>query len=131
MNVSDTTPAAHTPSPSDALARLVHREEVLQLCYWFEGEGFGDRFDVALLRPFLHCHDAAIAYALEELTARGDLQAVEAAAGWCFTKKGRREAGRLFAEGFADFQKQGHGECDAGCCDGDDHSKCGEECPLH
>ena len=118
-------------TPTDALTRLVNREEVLQICYWFKGEGFGERYDPALLRPFLQCDEDAIETALRELAAQGDLQAGPDAGGYCFTDKGRREAGRLFADGFADFQKQGHGECDAGCCDGDDHSKCGDECALH
>ena len=120
------------PSPSDALARLVNREEVLQICYWFKGEGFGERYSPALLEPFLQCDQAAIDAALRELTTQGDLQPEpDGAGGYTFTEKGSREAGRLFADGFADFQKQGHGECDAGCCDGDDHSKCGDECALH
>lgn len=114
---------------SDPLARLANREEVLQICYWFQGEGFGDRYDAALLRPFLQCDEAAIDAALRELAAQGHLR--DDGGRWRFTDAGRREAGRLFADGFADFQKQGHGECDAGCCDGDDHSKCGDECPLH
>lgn len=117
-------------STNDALARLVNREEVLQICYWFQGERFGDRYDAAALRPFLQCDEAAIDAALRELAALGQLEP-DANSGYRFTEQGRREAGRLFADGFADFQKQGHGECDAGCCDGDDHSKCGEECPLH
>jgi hypothetical protein len=120
------------PAPSsDALTRLVNREEVLQICYWYQGEGFGDLYDASVLRPFLNCDEAAITTALHELAERGELQAVQGASGYRFTDSGRREAGRLFADGFADFQKQGHGECDAGCCDGDDHSKCGDECPLH
>ena len=127
MNLS---PIGASP-PNDALARLAHREEVLQICYWYHGEGFGERFEAALLHPFLACDAAVIERALLELVAQGDLQAAPGATGYCFTERGRREAGRLFADGFADFQKQGHGECDAGCCDGDDHSKCGEECPLH
>ena len=122
---------SNSTSPPDALTRLVNRDEVLQICYWFKGEGFGERYDPALLRPFLQCDEAAIATALHELVLQGDLQPVADVPGYCFTDKGRREAGRLFADGFADFQKQGHGECDAGCCDGDDHSKCGDECALH
>jgi hypothetical protein len=124
MNVS--TPAGDA---RDALTRLVNRDEVMQICYWFQGEGFGERYDAALLRPFLQCDEAAIEIALHELAARGDLH--DDGGGYRFTEQGRRAAGRLFADGFADFQKQGHGECDAGCCDGDDHSKCGDECPLH
>ncbi|MEO6746254.1 MAG: hypothetical protein ABIN08_17380 [Caldimonas sp.] len=107
----------------------MNREEVLQICYWYQGEGFGDRYDAAVLRPFLNCNVPVIEVALHELEALGALQQEEGR--YRFTDRGRQEAGRLFAEGFADFQKQGHGECDAGCCDGDDHSQCGEECPLH
>jgi hypothetical protein len=113
----------------DALQRLVNREEVLQICYWYQGEGFGDCYDAAVLAPFLQCDDGAIKTALTELEAQGHLRADGGR--YRFTETGRHEAGRLFADGFADFQKQGHGECDAGCCDGDDHSKCGDECPLH
>ena len=123
----------------NALTRLVDREEVLQICYWYQGEGFGEHYAAALLRPFLQCDEAAIDNALQELAAQGLLQGqpqgqgqAQAGAGsYRFTEQGKREAGRLFADDFADFQKQGHGECDAGCCDGDDHSKCGDECALH
>lgn len=114
---------------NEALQRMAHREEVLQICYWYQGEGFGDCYDAAVLAPFLQCDAAVIEAALGELAERGQLRADDG--GYRFTDAGRREAGRLFADGFADFQKQGHGECDAGCCDGDDHSKCGDECPLH
>jgi hypothetical protein len=117
------------PERPDALARLAQREEVLQICYWYQGEGFGDAYDSAVLKPFLQCERDAIELALHELVERGAL--VENGGRYRFTEQGRRDAGRIFAEGFADFQKQGHGECAAGCCDGDDHSLCGDECPLH
>jgi len=131
MNPSTESTRAASAPESEALTRLVNREEVLQICYWYQGEGFGERYDAAVLRPFLNCDEAAIAVALRELAERGELQALDGATAYGFTDSGKREAGRLFADGFADFQKQGHGECDAGCCDGDDHSKCGDECPLH
>ena len=125
----NTANSANRDPAREALASLVNREEVLQICYWFQGEGFGDRYEAGLLRPFLQCDEAAITIALRELATQGDLQADDGR--YRFTDKGRREAGRLFADDFSDFQKQGHGECDAGCCDGDDHSKCGDECALH
>ena len=125
----NTANSANRDPARAALVSLVNREEVLQICYWFQGEGFGDRYEAGLLRPFLQCDEAAITIALRELAAQGDLQADDGH--YRFTDKGRREAGRLFADDFSDFQKQGHGECDAGCCDGDDHSKCGDECALH
>jgi hypothetical protein len=119
--------ATNTP---DVLKRLANREEVLQICYWFQGEGLGDRYGAAALRPFLNCSEAEIDAALRELVDRGALMP-DGAGTYRFTAAGRREAGRLFADAFSDFQKQGHGECAAGCCDGDDHSQCGADCPLH
>lgn len=122
-------PSPHAAADNSALGRLVQREEVLQICYWMQGEGIGERFDPAMLRPLLQSDASAIAAALEELTAQGKLAKVGQQ--YRFTDSGRREAGRLFADSFSDFQKQGHGECDAGCCEGEDHSRCGDDCPLH
>jgi hypothetical protein len=124
----DTHPAP--AEPGSALQRLVNREEVLQICYWFQGEGFGDRYEATALRAFLNCDLGAVRTALAELADRGALDEVEEGR-YRFTEQGRSEGGRLFAESFSDFQRQGHGECDAGCCDGDDHSRCGDECALH
>jgi hypothetical protein len=54
------TPERGTDSPA-ALERLVRREEVLEICFWFQGEGFGDVFAPAALRPFLTCEEGPIA----------------------------------------------------------------------
>lgn len=115
-----------------ALDRLVDREEVLQICYWVQGEGLGEVDSPELLQPFLTRPRPEVAAALRQLAQLGELEPVtQPSAGYRFTAAGRKNAGQLFAESFSDFQKQGHGECDAGCCDGDDHSKCGDECALH
>lgn len=119
-----------SPQQADALARMVDREEVLQICYWYEGEGFGTVFDAAVLKPFLKCDARAAGAALEDLAGQGYL-ACATPSGYRFTEQGRKAGGRLFAEGFADYQKQGHGECAAGCCEEDDHSRCGDDCTLH
>ncbi len=113
---------------SNALERLVDREEVLQICYWHEGEGFGDTFTAPELKTFLNCEIEAIEIAMAELAQSEYLEAV--GRGYRFTHPGRKEGGRLFADGFADMQKAAHGECEAGCCDGDDHSQCGDGCTL-
>lgn len=122
-----------TPNPkASALDRLVDREEVLQICYWYQGEGLGDVYNASLLAPFLNRAPQVIASALEELERQGFLDIVVAPTpGFRLTATGKKNAGYLFAESFSDFQKASHGECDAGCCDGDDHSKCGDECALH
>ena len=110
----------------------MNREEVLQICYWYEGEGFGKVFDAAVLAPFLKCGSEAADAALRDLVARGFLErAGEPPAGYRFTGTGRKQGGRLFADDFTDYQMAGHGECAAGCCDNGDHSRCGDECALH
>ena len=100
------------------LRRLALREEVLEICYWFQGEGFGDRFTAASLEMFLSSPRADIITALESLAAEGAL--VQEGAGYRFSDDGRKRAGHLFHETFADFQVGAHGECSAGCCDSED-----------
>ena len=115
-----------------ALDRLVNREEVLQICYWYQGEGLGELYSPSLLGPFLNRAPHAIACALQELAEQGHLEPVATPTpAYRLTATGKKIAGHLFAESFSDFQKASHGECDAGCCDGDDHSKCGDDCTLH
>ncbi len=124
--------ARNPPSKESALDRLIQREEVLQICYWFQGEGLGDAYTPKLLGPFLNRAVDDIQASLQELADLGDLESVPLLDGtFRFTANGKKKAGQLFSESFSDFQKQGHGECDAGCCDGDDHSQCGDECVLH
>jgi hypothetical protein len=113
---------AATAGRSEALSILVQREEVLQISYWYKGEGFGEVVTAAALMPFLTSTRAAIDAALEDLVARG-LMAREAR-GFRLTQLGLQEGARLFADAFAEFQTGGHGECATGCCDGDDHSQC-------
>lgn len=102
-----------------ALERLKRREEVLEICFWYRGEGFGDVFTAGGLMPFLAADLPAVRCALEELVGEGHLQASEH--GYAFTAAGRRKAGRLFAESFVDFQRPAHGECEGDCCGEDDH----------
>lgn len=130
---SNAVPGKHEEGPREsALDRLVNREEVLQICYWFQGEGLGDVYTPKPLGPFLNRATDAIDASLQELAELGDLESDPQLDGaYRLTPGGKKKAGQLFAESFSDFQKQGHGECDAGCCDGDDHSQCGDECALH
>lgn len=133
MSTLASNESTFTSNPENsALDRLVNREEVLQICYWYQGEGLGDVYNPSLLKPFLDRASNDIAAALQELAQQGYLQPVTAPTpGYGLTATGKKKAGYLFAESFADFQKPVHGECDAGCCDGDDHSKCGDDCALH
>ena len=119
-------------SAPGALERLVNREEILQICYWYQGEGLGDIYNAKILQPFLNYDEVLIEIAFDELIGDGYFETVSAPTqGYRFTENGKKQGGRLFADSFSDFQKAGHGECAAGCCDDGDHSQCGDDCLLH
>ena len=107
--------AADAPS---ALDRLQAREEIMQICYWYQGEGFGDRFTPAAVLPFLTLDRALVAAIFQALVADGTMEQFFGT--YAFTAPGKRGAGRLFVETFTEFQTGTHGECTAGCCDGDE-----------
>lgn len=122
----------HAEAKVSALDGLINREEVLQICFWRQGEGFGGVHDAKSIQPFLNRSAEAIDQALMELEAEGHLERTGGPIpGYSLTAKGMTSGGNLFADAFADSQRQGHGECPAGCCDGDDHSQCGDACALH
>ncbi len=104
-----------------ALARLREREEILQICYWYQGEGLGSTFTPQSVMPFLQTDSSRVSETFEELVEAGDLQRGER--GYDFTQEGKRKAARMFVETFTDFQQPGHGECQDGCCDGDEPCK--------
>ena len=110
MSGADRGPAEHA-----AVERMRVREDVLQICYWYQGEGFGDRFTPDAVLPFLQSGRALVVEVFDRLVDDGSL-AAEASA-YVFREHGRREAARLFADSFTEFQQAGHGECAAGCCD--------------
>lgn len=118
MNALDERPAAL--APDQALAR---REEVLEICFWFRGEGFGDTFEPKSLKTFLPYPEAEIFDLLQALTRQGQFD-LQPSGSYTFTPGGLKLAARLFADGFTDFQQAAHGECADGCCDDDDHSRC-------
>lgn len=101
--------------PEDAIAR---RDELLELLYWIEGEGFrgAATFD-AIVRFVAHPAEA-VRCTLDDLVRRGDVVLDPAAGEYRLSETGRREGARRFAEEFAPMINQGHGECndpDCGC----------------
>jgi len=109
-------------NPSDALSRLKEREEVLQICYWYEGEKLGPTLDADSVMPFMASDPDLVREVFELLVAEGDLEAAQQ--GYAFTKAGREKAARLFSDTFTEFQLGAHGECTAGCCDDEDGEAC-------
>lgn len=101
-----------------ALNRMIIREDILQICYWYQGEGFGDRFTPQSLMPFLQNELGIVTEVMAELAEDGTLTLEDGQ--YRFSTGGKRKAGALFYESFTEFQQGTHGECNAGCCDGDE-----------
>lgn len=114
---------AQPTGDADALERLKQREEILQIGYWFQGEGLGTMLTPQAVLPFLQADATRLAETFEALVESGDLRRLDH--GYDFTSEGKRKAARMFTETFTDFQQPGHGECVDGCCDGD------EPCETH
>jgi hypothetical protein len=118
----------HEPK-SDALRALYWRDEILQLMFWFRGEGFGDAIDPALLERFLGVQaEVGIRY-LDHLVGEGLLEAAGHGR-YRLTEEGHRHGARVFADEFADLTKPGHGECGAECwchASPDEAEACAEE----
>lgn len=100
--------------PDDVVAR---RDELLELLYWIEGEGFGGAATLSAIVRFLAHPEDQTRLALQELIACGDVAHDAASDEYRLTATGRREAARRFAETFAPMLSQGHGECNDPNCD--------------
>lgn len=101
-----------TPSGGDEIAR---RDELLELLYWIEGEGFvGSATLESIVRFVARDRDNVVA-TLDRLAAL-DLVSVRGGE-YRLTTLGRTEAARRFAEEFAPLLAQGHGECNDPECD--------------
>ncbi|WP_283647172.1 hypothetical protein [Marinovum algicola] len=46
---------------AQALDRLIEQEDVLQICYWYQGEGFGESFTPLAVLPFLKSGEGDVA----------------------------------------------------------------------
>lgn len=107
----------------NALDRLIVREDVLQICYWYQGEGFGDTFTPQSMMPFLKNEGDIVIEVMEELEKEGAL--IKEGDAYRFSDTGKRKAGAMFYDSFTEFQQGAHGECTAGCCED------GEVCDHH
>lgn len=104
------------------LADLFWRDEILQVMYWYQGEGFGTSVTARDLQTFLTADEQAINGHLERLVTEGYLQRIEGTANgdataprYTFTEYGAKEGARRFADEFASVTKQAHGDCPPDC----------------
>lgn len=99
---------------SEELRKLYWRDEILQLLFWIQGEGFGQQIEVATLERFLGLDAQASATHLGRLEAEGLLRCDEL--GVCeLSERGRSEGARIFSEEFAHLTQAAHGACGPGC----------------
>ena len=95
---------------------IVRRDELLELLYWFEGEGFQGAATFESITRFLGNPKDEVQAALAELVRRGDVLKSDGGE-FHLSETGRREAARRFAEEFAPLLGQGHGECNDPDCE--------------
>jgi hypothetical protein len=98
---------------SEALRRLYWREEILQVMFWIEGEGFGDDVSPDLLSRFLGVEANRGLQYLDRMVDDGYL--LRSGASYSLSDLGRNEGGRIFADEFAELTQPSHGECGPTC----------------
>ncbi len=115
-------PEAEVEAP-DALERVRRRDELLQVLFWLEGEGFAGEMEERGVARFLGWPAERIAAGLEDLASAGFVERPRVDGPVRLTAAGRREGGRRFVEEFAPIlSRPTHygGEChdpDCGCHD--------------
>ncbi len=104
----------NTDDPLDA---IFWRDEILQILYWFRGEGLGETVTPRDLLSFLDADEALIQHHMERLVDEGyTVQVDSMPARYRLTELGIKEGGRRFADEFAGLTKQAHGECNDPNC---------------
>jgi hypothetical protein len=105
-------------SGGDAGREIAREDELLELLYWFEGEGFAGAATLEGIVRFTSIDEPLVRQTLGRLIARGDV-VLDASRGeeYRLSEPGRREAARRFAAEFAPLLSQGHGECSDPDCD--------------
>ena len=107
---------AETGDGHETIARA---DELLELLYWFEGEGFPGAANLQSIVRFTALTEPLVTRTLHWLIERGDVRLDDDAGApqYRLTDSGRQEAARRFAEEFAPMLSQGHGECNDPDCD--------------
>jgi hypothetical protein len=97
-----------------ALDDLFWRDEILQIAYWFQGEGLGQTLTASDLRRFLPDDAPDLDPYLAAMAQDGWLEP-GSAGHYHLSEAGRKEGARRFADAFDELTKPAHGECSADC----------------
>jgi len=95
---------------------IARMDELLELLYWFEGEGFSGVSSMEGIVRFTNLSAPLVRGTLDRLMDRADVS-LDDGGEYRLTESGRREAARRFAAEFAPLLSQGHGECSDPDCD--------------
>ena len=111
----------------DAGREIARRDEMLELLFWFEGEGLGSSATVPGMTRFLAQSEDLVRATLADLVNRSYIM-IEDTGEYRLTGIGRVEAGRRFSDEFSELLSQGHGECSDPNCDCHDNPAGAAEC---
>lgn len=114
-----------------ALDPLGRRDQLLELLYWIEGEGFPGATPIDALARLLTQPVEFVAATLEDLLRRREVALDPASGEYKLTEAGRREGARRFADEFAPLLSQGHGECNDPACECHSDPLAVSECHRH
>src|SRR5688500_1688616 len=96
-------------NPLDA---IYWRDEILQILFWFGGEGLGEAAQPRVRGSCLGGDEPFIQGHLQRLADEGYVARQEGEPEWYqLTEWGVQEGGRRFADEFAGLTGQAHGEC--------------------
>lgn len=102
---------------ADSVDALFWRDELLQMLFWFHGEGLGDAVTARDLLPFLDADATTIQTYLDQLVEQGYVEHVDdGETRYQLTEVGVLEGGRRFADEFAGMTGQAHGVCNNPNC---------------
>lgn len=110
---------------------IAAQDELLELLYWLEGEGFEGSASLDGIVRFVAKPEAPVRATLDRLIALGNVRHDAASNEFRLTDVGRVEAARRFAAEFAPFLSQGHGECNDPNCDCHTNPEGAAECHAH
>lgn len=110
---------------------IAGQDELLELLYWLEGEGFEGSATMEGIVRFVAKPESAVRTTLTRLIALGSVRHDGASNEYRLTEGGRLEAARRFAEEFAPMLAQGHGECNDPDCDCHDSPDGAADCHAH
>lgn len=99
---------------SETLRAVYWRDEILQVMFWLQGEGFGAEINANLLERFLGV-DARIGIQYLDLMVSEGLLERSADGHYLLSPRGREEGARIFSEEFAELTRPTHGECGEDC----------------